>query len=147
MPRLEPVIQILAALDWPDASVARLGDGTIGLGTRILCIALEYDVMAMQKLPPAEIQQKLMAREARFGAKVLDAIKASVGITAEPEQEIVVPLRDAKPGMRLRQEIRSHVGALLVPFGFEISQRLLERLSQVAPDVLEQPVRLAAARA
>jgi len=48
--------------------------------------------------------------------------------------------------MRLRQEIRSQVGALLVPFGFEISQRLLERLSQVAPETLEQPARLAPAR-
>jgi CheY-like chemotaxis protein len=147
IPRLEPVIQILAALDWPDASVARLGDGTIGLGTRILCSALEYDGMASQEMSKADILQKLQTREARFGAKVLDALKASIGLTIEPEPEVVIPLRDAKPGMRLRQEIRSHVGALLVPHGFQISQRLLERLSQVAPDVLDQPVRLAAASA
>jgi hypothetical protein len=53
-----------------------------------------------------------------------------------------MPLRDAKPGMRLRDEIRTSVGALLVPVGFEISERLLERISQVAPEVLEQTVRL-----
>jgi hypothetical protein len=61
---------------------------------------------------------------------------------AEPAREIVVPLRDARPGMRLRQEIRTAAGALLVPIGFEISERLLERISQVAPDVLYQDVRL-----
>jgi len=44
--------------------------------------------------------------------------------------------------MRLREEIRTSSGALLVPIGFEISERLLERLLQVAPDVLEQQVRL-----
>ncbi|HEV8441885.1 MAG TPA: response regulator [Steroidobacteraceae bacterium] len=146
IPRLEPVIQILAALEWPDASVARLGEGTIGLGTRILCVALEYDVMDMQDLPKADILEKLKSREARFGTKVLEAFQACIGLTDEAVAEIVVPLRDAKPGMRLRQEIRSQVGALLVPFGFEISQRLLERLSQVAPETLEQPVRLAPAR-
>ena len=44
--------------------------------------------------------------------------------------------------MRLRDEIRTSVGALLVPVGFEISERLLDRISQVAPEVLEQTVRL-----
>jgi hypothetical protein len=56
--------------------------------------------------------------------------------------EIEMPLRDAKPGMRLRDEIRTSVGALLVPVGFEISERLLQRISQVAPDVLDRTVRL-----
>jgi response regulator RpfG family c-di-GMP phosphodiesterase len=143
IPRLEPVIQILAALDWPDASVARLGDGTIGLGTRILCLALEYDALAMQELPKTQILQKLKERESRVGAKVLAALSAHIGLLVESEPELVMPLRNAKPGMRLRQEIRSQVGALLVPFGFEVSERLLERLSQVAPETLEQNVRLA----
>jgi len=147
IPRLEPVIQILAAIDWPDASVARLGDGTVGLGARILGIALEYDALVMQELPKAEILQKLESREARFGAKVLAALSTNIAPVAEPEPELVMPLRNARPGMRLRQEIRSHVGALLVPFGFEVSARLLERLSQVAPEALEQDVRLVAAKA
>ncbi|HVZ36834.1 MAG TPA: response regulator, partial [Polyangiaceae bacterium] len=36
IPRLEPVMQILNALAWPDEQVLRLGGGTVGLGTRIL---------------------------------------------------------------------------------------------------------------
>src|SRR5579872_1403551 len=44
IPRLDPVIQILAALKWNDEAVARLGDGTIGTATRILGLAAEYDV-------------------------------------------------------------------------------------------------------
>ena len=44
--------------------------------------------------------------------------------------------------MRLREEIRSATGALLVPIGFEISERLLERLRQVSPGALDQQVRL-----
>ncbi len=144
VPRLEPVIQILAALDWPDASLARLGDGTIGLGARILGIALEYDVMTMQELPRAQILRKLEARDARFGSALVNALKSIIA-SAETAAEVTLPLRDAKPGMRLRQEIRSQVGALLVPFGFQISERLLERLSQVAPEALDQPARLAPA--
>jgi hypothetical protein len=48
--------------------------------------------------------------------------------------------------MRLRDEIRTQTGALLVPIGFEISLRLIERVTQVAPEVLDNVVRLAPAR-
>jgi hypothetical protein len=47
--------------------------------------------------------------------------------------------------MRLLQEIRTSTGALLVPIGFELSQRLLERISQVAPEALEEEVRVSPA--
>ena len=142
IPRLEPVIQILAALDWTDEQLARVGERMIGLGARILCVALEYDAMFTKGVSKAHILQNLQARELRFGARVLAALTAKVAAAVEQESEIEIPLRDAKPGMKLRDEIRTTVGALLVPVGFEISERLLDRISQVAPEVLDQKVRL-----
>jgi hypothetical protein len=143
VPRLEPVIQIISALDWKDDALARLGTGMIGLGARILCVALECDLLSTQGVAKTEILRRLRAREARFTAMVLDAFEATFHAHPEAEREIVAPLRDAKRGMRLREEIRTSSGALLVPIGFEISERLLERLLQVAPEVLEHQVRLA----
>ena len=145
VPRLEPVIQIVTALDWPDAALARLGDGMIGLGARILGVALEYDLMTIKEMPKKEIMQVLRSRESRFGSNVLEAFTAVVGAEAEPQVQ-TMRLREATPGMRLLQEIRTSSGALLVPIGFELSQRLLERISQVAPEALEELVRLAPAR-
>ena len=145
VPRLEPVIQIVTALDWPDAALARLGDGMIGLGARILGVALEYDLMTIKEMPKTEIMQILRSRESRFGSNVLEAFTAVVGAEAEPQVQ-TMRLREATPGMRLLQEIRTSSGALLVPIGFELSQRLLERISQVAPEALEELVRLAPAR-
>jgi FixJ family two-component response regulator len=142
IPRLEPVIQILAALAWNDAAVARLGEGMTGIGSRVLSVALDCDAMSAQGLPKDEIIQKLNAREARYGARVLGACKAWFDEMQVPTEEIALPLRDAKPGMRLRQEIRTRNGALLVPIGFEISERLLSRISQVAPEALTETVRL-----
>jgi response regulator RpfG family c-di-GMP phosphodiesterase len=142
VPRLEPVIQIITALNWKDEAVARLGTGMIGLGTRILSVALEYDLLTTQGIARTEIQRRLRAREARFTSMVLDAFEATLKARPEPEREIVAPLRDAKAGMRLREEIRNANGALLVPVGFEVSERLLDRLLQVAPDVLSKEVRL-----
>ena len=145
VPRLEPVIQIVTALDWPDVALARLGDGMIGLGARILGVALEYDLMTIKEMPKKEIMRVLRARESRFGSNVLEAFTAVVGAEAEPQVQ-TMRLREATPGMRLLQEIRTSSGALLVPIGFELSQRLLERISQVAPEALEELVRLAPAR-
>jgi hypothetical protein len=86
---------------------------------------------------------KLRTRETRFGAKVLEAMASIIGATdAASEPDIAIRLRDAMPGMRLREEIRTASGALLVPIGFEISLRLLERITQVAPEVLDKTVRL-----
>ncbi len=51
IPRLDPVLQILTALTWTDAQVAKLGDGTIGLGTRILGLALEFDALKRRESP------------------------------------------------------------------------------------------------
>lgn len=147
VPRLEPVIQILAALDWPDEALARVGDRMVGLGARILCIALEFDAMSTKGVRQPEILRALRARESRFGARVLDALAASMGAAAPPDEELVMPLCEAQPGMRLRQEIRTPTGALLVPIGFEISERLLERISQIAPEALRSPVALSRARA
>ena len=79
---------------------------------------------------------------------MLDAVAAMHGAAESRDAgpEVTLPLRAAVPGMRLREEIRTHTGALLVPTGFEISLRLLERIAQVAPEVLDREVRLAPAR-
>jgi CheY-like chemotaxis protein len=142
IPRLEPVIQILAALEWTDEQVARAGERMVGLGSRILCTVLEYDKLHTQGMDSRRAVEKLHERQARFGSKVLGALSVVLRATVELEPEISVRLRDAKPGMRLREEIRTPAGALLVPIGFEISQRLLERLSQVASETLESTVRV-----
>jgi response regulator RpfG family c-di-GMP phosphodiesterase len=152
IPRLEPVIQILAALDWSDEQRARLGERMVGLGARILCAALEFDALSTRGISAPEILKTLRTRETRYGARVLDALQADLGVTttvnaaAPTEAEITVLLRDATPGMRLRDELRTSAGALLVPIGFEISAKLLDRISQLAPELLTQSVRVSPAR-
>jgi response regulator RpfG family c-di-GMP phosphodiesterase len=145
IPRLEPVIQILAALEASDAELARAGDRLIGLGGRILGVALEYDRLANQSIPRGQILESLRARESRFGTNVVDALAGMLGATGDQEETLVMPLNQATPGMRLKQELRNSLGALLVPIGIEINVRLIDRISQIAPELLQQPVKLAPA--
>lgn len=142
VPRLEPVIQILAALEWTDDQLARLGERMVGLGARILGAALEYDLLTNKGLSKAQILESLRGRQTRFGVAVIDALAAMIGTTEEAEELLEIPLRQATPGMRLRQEIRTTAGALLVPAGIEISTRLMDRISQIAPAALDQTVRV-----
>jgi len=116
----------------------------VGLAARILGAALEFDILTSKELSKAQILEALRVRQARFGAPVLDALAANIAATIDEHEEVLeIPLRQATPGMRLRQEIRTPVGALLVPIGIEISARLLDRISQMAPALLDQRVKVA----
>jgi CheY-like chemotaxis protein len=145
IPRLEPVIQILVALEWTDEQLARAGTRMVGLGARMLSGALEYDTLISKQLSKAQITKTLKDRVARLGTRVLDALCAMVLASEEQGESVTMPLRQAAPGMRLRQEIRTPLGALLVPIGIEVSERLIDRISQIAPALLDEPVQLSRA--
>src|SRR5207253_139696 len=66
IPRLDPVVQILAALKSSDEALLRLGDGTIGMGSRILGLVLEYDVLATQGHSIDVAVQTLRRRAPRY---------------------------------------------------------------------------------
>src|SRR5215472_4728797 len=72
VPRLEPVIQILVALQWTDEQVARLGEGTIGTGTRILGLILDYDTLVTQGQTTNVAVQTLRSRAGRFGESLVE---------------------------------------------------------------------------
>jgi CheY-like chemotaxis protein len=144
IPRLEPVIQILAALKWSDAQVASLGEGTIGLGTRILCLILEYDALAARGMKHDMICGHIGTRTARFGAKLIGELDACMVMAGEREKVLEVPLAEVTPGMVLQQELRNAAGALIVPKGFEVTKTFLDRVKNIAPEQLESRVRVSA---
>jgi response regulator RpfG family c-di-GMP phosphodiesterase len=146
IPRLDPVLQILTALTWTDAQVAKLGEGTIGLGARILGLALEYDALKAQGKSKDAALQSLSARVGRFGAKLFGQLGQCAAADNSLQEPREMPLRRVVVGMTILQEIRTRTGVLLVPKGFEVTKTFLERISNVAPELLEQNVRIAASK-
>jgi response regulator RpfG family c-di-GMP phosphodiesterase len=140
IPRLEPVIQILTALKWNDSQVAALGEGTVGLGARILGLILEYDALSARGLTHDHVYELLRARTVRYGPKLLSQLQAGIASDDELEQTQELPLRQVRPGMVLLQEIRTSTGALLVPKGFEVTKTFLDRIANIAPELLESRV-------
>jgi response regulator RpfG family c-di-GMP phosphodiesterase len=142
IPRLEPVIQILNALHWTDEQIARLGEGTIGLGTRILDMVLNYDALIAQGHSVGVAVQTLRGRSSRFGAGLIDQLAEHVGAGTSTDVARELPLRTVRLGMVIMQDVRTHMGTLLVPRGFEVTKLFLERLRNFGPDLLNETVKV-----
>ncbi len=130
-----------------EAQVAALGDGTIGLGTRILGIVLDHESQVSHGKSRNAIFENLRARTARYGATVIAHLEGCVVAGAQGDKFAEIPLRHVRPGMTLQQEIRTHLGALIVPKGFEVTQTFLQRVANIAPELLDTTVRVSAAEA
>lgn len=142
IPRLEPVVQIVTALNWNDEQIARLGDGTIGLGARILGLVLEYDTLMSRGIPVGEAIQTLRCRTARFGAGVVDKFAAHVGAAGSRAELRELPLSAVQPGMVIMQDVRTPRGLLFVARGFEVTGVFLERIRNFGQDLLNRPVKV-----
>ena len=142
IPRLDPVIEILAALSWTDQQIARLGDGTAGMGTRILGLVLEYDNLVTQGHEVNVAVQSLRLRASRFGADLIEKFAKHVGAGSGKTEAREVALRMVHPGMIIMQDVRTHMGTLLVARGFEVSATFLERIRNFGPDLQNETVKV-----
>jgi hypothetical protein len=139
---LEPVIQVLAALEATDEQVARLGDGTIGTAARILGLVLAYDQLITQGRTSTEAVQTLRPASARFSASLIETLAQHVGAPAVEGEIREMPLRQVTAGMTIMQDIRTSLGTLLVPKGFEVTHTFRERISNFGPDLLAERVKV-----
>jgi response regulator RpfG family c-di-GMP phosphodiesterase len=142
IPRLEPVLQILAALRWTDEQIARLGDGTVGIGTRILGLVLEYDSLVTQGHSVDVAVQTLRRRNSRFGTRLVEQFATHLGAGSGANELRAISLRSVLPGMIIMQDVRTHMGTLLVARGFEVSSTFLERIQNFGPDLLGETVKV-----
>jgi len=147
IPRLEPVVQIVVALKWSDAQIAKLGEGTIGTGARILGAIIEYEALIAAGKSRDQIFAELHRRSPRYGEKLVMQLDDCIGQRerASPTRgpgEVEMLLRDVKPGARLQTELRAENGNLLVPLNFEVTKTLLDRLANIHPDLLGTRVRV-----
>lgn len=142
IPRLEPVMQILAALTWTDEQLARLGDGTIGLGARILGLVLEYDQLLAQGQPPAVAILTLRANSGRYGATLIEQFAKHLGTGPAVAEAREVPLRSVRVGMVMLQDVRTHLGTLLIPRGFEVTPALVESVRHFGPELGAERVKV-----
>ena len=142
IPRLEPVLQILHATQGTDDQLKRLGDGTIGTGARILLMTLDYDNRVMQGHSSDVAIQTIRGNTSRYGELLVEKFAQMLGAAPGKSEIREMPLRYVRPGMTMMDDVRTSMGTLLVPRGFEISETFLERLVNFGTSILSEKVRV-----
>jgi response regulator RpfG family c-di-GMP phosphodiesterase len=140
IPRLEPVLQILAGLTASDEELARMGEGSTGTGARILSLVLDYDALLSQANSPDTAVEILRQRGRRYGAKLVEDYAAHLGAHIGQMQIKEIPLRMVRPGMTILQDLRTELGTLLVARGFEVTERFTERMRNFGAGLLAEKI-------
>jgi response regulator RpfG family c-di-GMP phosphodiesterase len=142
IPRLEPVLQILTALNLSDEQLAKQGDSTIALGARILGLALHFDTLSVQGHARDLVMQSLRTRRLRFGPELVEKFALHLGAGSTTGEVRELALRAVRPGMTLMQDVHLQNSALLVPKGFEITATFVERIVNFGPELLARQVQV-----
>ena len=141
IPRLEPVLEILGAIQRTDNS---LPEGLIKQGASILSAVVDYDAFVVQGHSTDGAIQKLRANQNRYDLKVVNALESLTGGSVVSQEACEVAVGNIKPGMVFVDDLYTHVGTLLVPKGFEVTEAFLERAQNFGPGILQEKVRVMA---
>jgi HD-GYP domain-containing protein (c-di-GMP phosphodiesterase class II) len=141
IPRLEPVMEILAACLQTNND---LPDGLIKLGARILGLVLDYDAQIAQGHSVQAAMSALRAQSGRFDHKLLENLESLVVVGAGTPEVKEVLVSRLTPGMVFMHDLFTQVGTLLVPKGFEVTETFLERARNFGPGILQEKVRVMA---
>lgn len=139
IPRIESVMEILTVSQ--DAAAAG-GDGLLRQGADILRLVLAYDGLIVAGNSVNAALQTLRGRAAAYGAALIETFAALIGTHADTQDVFELPVASVKPGMVFMDDLRTAVGTLLVPKGFEITNAFLERKRNFDASILETKVRV-----
>jgi response regulator RpfG family c-di-GMP phosphodiesterase len=142
IPRLEPVMEILAATQQPKND---LPEGLIKLGASILRMVLQYDAQIARGHPVNSAIQTIRRQTEGHDAKLVKSLESLVGEAVGPQQVSEITVSRLTPGMVFLDELRTSIGTLLVPKGFEVTETFLERARNFGPGILQETVRVMAA--
>jgi response regulator RpfG family c-di-GMP phosphodiesterase len=139
IPRLEPVLEILALSQKPTGVSA---DGLTTLGANILRLVLEYDTLVAQGNSAAV--QSIRAKINKHDSQLVDHLAAAVGAESGKNEITEISVGKVKTGMIILDDVRTHMGVLLVPKGFEVTDVFIERMRNFGSGILAERIRVSA---
>jgi hypothetical protein len=103
---------------------------------------LDYDSLVSQGHSSDVAVQTLRGSAARYGMHLIEKFATLVGASAGTNEVREIPLRLVQPGMTIMHDLRTHLGTLLVPRGFEVSEPFLEKLKNFGAGILNEKVKV-----
>lgn len=114
----------------------------MGRAARILRLVTDFDALTSQGNSVDTAVQVLRGREERYGAQLVKDFATHLGAGSGDMQVAEMALRLVRPGMTILQDVRTYMGTLLVPRGFEVTERFIERMPNFGPELLNEKVQV-----
>ena len=148
IPRLEPVRAAIAGqrrrYDGLDGGPIEVAGEDLPLGARVLRLVVDFDTLELSGMPAAEAMGALAQRAGVYDPRLLEALGRLHGTAVEALQARDIPLADLRPRMVFAEDLRTRAGMLLVAHGHAVSHGLLERIRNMDPGAVRDPVRVLA---
>lgn len=141
IPRLEPVLEILAQIDKPLGKNGELSQ-TVPLGARILKIAIDFDRLKARGGSGRFALDALRRDKEHYDQALLEAFARSQGVGEEDNALQEIPLHQVKVGMILKDELRTKSGLLIAGYDFEVTETFLARVRHIDPSLLNKVVKV-----
>lgn len=142
IPRIERVMQILQ--ESQDEPKPHAPDGQVKLGADLLRLVLAYDALIVAGHPVDTALQKLQSQTPAHSPRYVEALTALIGQGAANQAISEVTVSLLQSGMIILDDLRTSVGTLLVPKGFEVTDAFLERKRNFDSGLLQKRVRVMA---
>jgi hypothetical protein len=86
--------------------------------------------------------EAIRADMARHDSTLVDSLESMVGAKTGTQEISEVCVGRVTPGMVFMDDLRTSVGTLLVPKGFEVTETFVERMRNFGPGILQETVRV-----
>jgi response regulator RpfG family c-di-GMP phosphodiesterase len=146
IPRLD---EVRGALKWQtqtfDGSNGKLNGPRgkdIPLGARILRIVADFDRLEGSGLSAPVALDMMRRRSGRYDPELLELFASTASEAATVASALEIPIRLVRAGMTFIEDVRTPTGALLVARGHEATTSLVERIRNLAPGAVREPVRV-----
>jgi len=146
IPRLDVVRGIVAG---QRRGMRRTDDGQrdaqarlTALGVEILRVASDFELLEKRGMEPPRALGIMRGRTDQYDPTVLAALASFFEVVKEEDLVREVPLRSVGVGMVLAEDVRMSNGTLLMARGYEVTEGFMERIRNLAPGSICEPLRV-----
>ena len=145
IPRLEPMLEILAqqnASPRADRSKRKSRSRSVPMASRILRVVSDYDTLETRGHPTQAALDTMRGRKDAYDGRVLAAFAELQGGGTQQNEIADLPAGAVRVGMVLAEDLLMRSGLVFVARGFEVTESFVQRVSNLEPNTLKEPVRV-----
>jgi CheY-like chemotaxis protein len=145
IPRLELVREMLALQADPQRKPAVEGtepQALVQRGAQLLKVAMELDALESQGMGAAQALDSLLAQPIRREDDLSTALLALRAATTTADCVREIPLAGLKQGMAFAADVHTAAGGLFAARGYEVTESFLERVRNLRPGSVTEPIQV-----